>query len=39
MCYWAKATQYLGKERLLIFRLKSVHDNTNEVHVYDNVRK
>ena len=27
------------KERLLIFRLKSVHDNTNEVHVYDNVRK
>ena len=38
MCYWAKATQYLGMEQLLIFRHYSVHDDTNEVHVYDNVR-
>ena len=38
MCFWAKATQYLGMEQSLIFQLKSVHDDTNEVHVYDNVR-
>ena len=38
MCYGAKATQNFGKEQLLIFRHYSVHDDTNEVHAYDNVR-
>ena len=38
MCYGAKATQNFGKEQLLIFRHYSVHDDTNEVHTYDNVR-